>query len=182
MKKLFAVCTFSFLVMAAALVAANESPRVSRTALAPMEKSLDNRLLRLWDDNALGLLGSTRGIYLEGYGAVFTVEFSLSPGPISLMHTRFSPEDKERLHARKAERLPLLVKAMRMAAMETAASLDTVPPEEQIVIAVFFPRYPDEDTRGLPSQITFQGQKKKLIEAKRANGAGLENAIRVTEY
>ena len=49
-------------------------------------------------------------------------------------------------------------------------------------VDVFFPRYPDEDTRGLPSQITFQGQKKKLIEAKRSNGAGLEAALRVTEY
>jgi len=178
MKRFFIL---SFLVTAA-LMAAGDAPRVSRAMLSPMEKSLDSRMLRLWDDNALGLLGSARGVYLEGYGAVFTVEFSLSPGPISLMHTRFSADDKERLHAKKLERLPQLVKAMRTAVMETAASLDTVPAEEQIVIAVFFPRYPDEDTRGLPSQITFQGQKKKLIDAKRANGAGLEAALRVTEY
>ena len=178
MKKIFPF----FLLLVAALPAATESPRVSRAMLSPMEKSLDGRLQRLWDDNPLALLGSTRGVYLDGYGAVFTVEFSLAAGPISLMHTNFSKDEKERLRVKKTDRLPLLVKAMRTALMETAASLDTVPAEEQIVIAVFFPRYPDEDTRGLPAQITFTGQKKKLLDAKRANGSGLEAAVRVTEY
>jgi hypothetical protein len=172
----------SVLLLAAALPAASDSPRVARAMLTPTEKSLDNRLTRLWDDNVLGLVGSTRGIYLEGYGAVFTVEMSLAPGPISLMHTNFSKDDKDRLHAKKLDRLPQLKKAMLTAMMESAASLDTVPADEQIVIAVFFPRYPDEDTHGLPAQITFQGQKKKLVDVKRASGAGLDAAIRVTEY
>jgi hypothetical protein len=172
----------SFLLLVVALSAASDSPRVTRAILSPMEKSLDNRIQRLWDDNPLGLLGSTRGVYLEGYGAVFTVEMSLAAGPISLMHTSFSKDDKEKLRAKKAERLPLLLKSMRTALMETAASLDTVPAEEQIVIAVFFPRYPEEDTRGLPAEVTLTGQKKKLLDAKRAGGTGLDSAIRVTEY
>ena len=46
-----------------------------------MEKSLDNRIARLWQDNPFVLLGPTRGVYLDGYGAVFTAEVNLVAGP-----------------------------------------------------------------------------------------------------
>ena len=46
-----------------------------------MEKSLDERISKLWDDNPYLLLGTTRGVYLEGYGAVFTAEVNLVVEP-----------------------------------------------------------------------------------------------------
>jgi hypothetical protein len=145
-----------------------------------MEKSLDGRIQRLWDDNPFALLGSTRGVYLEGYGAVFSAEVNLATGP-TLMHTTFTKEEIARYRSKKLERLPQLIKVLRTSLMESAASLDTVPADEQIVIVAFLTVYPWEDVHGVPGQITLQAPKKKLLEVKRAGGAGLDTAVRVTE-
>jgi hypothetical protein len=179
MKRFLAV---PFLLLVAAVwAAAGDPPRVGRPMLAAMEKSLDDRITRLWDDNPFVLLGPTRGIYLEGFGAVFTAEINLATGPTMLMQPKLPKEEIERHRQKKLERLPQLEKALRQALAASAASLDTVPGEEQIVIVAFLSRYPWEDATGLPLQITMQGQKKKLMEAQRAGGTGLEAAIRVTE-
>ena len=69
-----------FLVVAASAIA-SDAPRVPRTTLAAAEKSLDNRFAGLWNDNPFIMLGPTRGVYLEGYGAVFTAEVNLVAGP-----------------------------------------------------------------------------------------------------
>ena len=171
-----------FLLLVAALPAATESPRVTRAVLTPMEKSLDGRISRLWEDNPLALMGPTRGVYLEGYGAVFTAEVNLVSAPLGLMAHTHTKEEKDRHRARKIERRPQLLKVLRTALMESAALLDTVPMEEQVVIVAFLSVYPWEDAKGLPGQVTLQAPRKKLLEVKRAGGTGLEAAIRVTEY
>ncbi len=170
-----------FLLLVAALPAATESPRVTRAVLSPMEKSLDGRIQRLWEDNPFALLGSTRGVYLEGYGAVFSAEVNLATGP-TLMHTTFTKDEIAKHRLKKQARLLELVKVLRTSLMETAASLDTVPPDEQVVIVAFLTVYPWEDVHGVPGQITLQAAKKKLLEVKRAGGVGLEAAVRVTEF
>lgn len=172
-----------FLLLVVALIAiAGDKPRVSRASLVAMEKSLDDRVTRFWGENPFALLGPTRGIYLEGYGAVFTAEVNLANSPITLMHLSLTKQELEEHHQKKLERVPKLKGILRQALADSAASLDGVSPEEQIVIAVFLARYPWEDTAGIPGQITMQAQKKKLLDAKRAGGAGLEAAIRITEY
>jgi hypothetical protein len=180
MKRLIAV---PFLLLAIAVGAiAGDPPRVGRTVLSAMEKSLDDRVTRLWDDNPFVLLGPTRGIYLDGYGVVFTAEVNLATGPTMLMHPQLTKEEIERHRQKKLERLPQLMRAMRQALLASAASMDNVPAEEQIVIVTFLSRYPWEDATGLPVQITMQAQRKKLIEAQRAGGAAaLEAAIHVVE-
>jgi len=149
--------------------------------LYAMEKSLDNRFTRLWDDNPFVLPGPTRGIYLEGHGAVFSAEVNLVTAPTLIMRPEMSKDEREHFRLKKIQRLPQLRSAMRAALADSAASLDTVPNDEQIVIAVLLSRYGWEDVTGLPSQIMVQGQKKKLIDAKSAGGAGLDAAIHVTE-
>jgi hypothetical protein len=179
MKRIF----LSFLLLAVVLgLTAATAPRVSRGTLAAMEKSLDERISKLWDDNPYLLLGPTRGVYLDGYGAVFTAEVNLMSNPVSLMHANLSKDEIARYRQKKLERVPLLKKALRDALASTAASLDTVPAEEQLTIVAFLDHYPWEDVSGLPAQITLQAQKKKLLEAQRSGPAGLDAAIRVTEY
>ncbi len=77
-----------------ARVMAVDSPRVSRSLIVSMEKRLDDRITRLWEDNPLSVLGSTRGIYLDGYGAVFTVEVNPAVQPLTLMNPVLTPADK----------------------------------------------------------------------------------------
>ena len=179
MKKIF--LPFLLLVMVFASTAATSGPRVSRGTLASMEKSLDERIQRLWDDTPYLLLGTTRGVYLEGYGAVFTAEVNLVMNPVSLMNSRLSKEDIAKVRQKKLDRIPTLKKTLRESLVSMAASLDTVPGEEQIAIVAFIDHYPWEDVTGVPVQITLTAQKKKLVDAQRAGGAGLDTVIRVTE-
>ena len=65
----------SFLLLAAAVcTAAATAPRVSRTVLKAVETSLTDRVKSLWVDNPFSVIGNTRGLYLEDYGAVFTID------------------------------------------------------------------------------------------------------------
>ena len=170
--------SFLLLVTVLGLVAA-ASPRVSRTSLRAMEKSLDERISALWTDVPYLLIGPTRGVYLDGFGAVFTAEVNLVANPTSLMHAKADKSDVVRARQLKLERIPLLKKALRDALVSTAASLDTVPNEEQIAIVAFIDHYPGEDVTGMPAQVMVQAQKGKLLEAQRAGTA--DSVIRVTE-
>jgi hypothetical protein len=179
MKRLFLT---AILVTACVSQAADTAPRVTRAILAPAEKSLDERIERLWEDNPLALLGSTRGVYLDGYGAVFTAEVNTVIGGTTLMHLTLSKEDKDRHRKKKLERLPQLRTALKQALVNAAAALDPVNPDDQVVIAVFLSRYPWEDASGMPVQMTLQAQKKKLLEVQRAGGAGIDQAIQFREF
>ena len=169
----------SLLLIAAAVLTA--APRVSRTTLAAMEKSLDRTISSLWQDNAYLLLGSTRGVYLEGYGAVFTAEVNLMPNPVSLMSSRLTPADIAKFHQTKAERVVVLKKTLTEALGSTAASLDTVPADEKITIVAFLYHFTWEDMNGIPVQITVEAQKKALLDAQKAGGKVPASAVRVTE-
>lgn len=155
--------------------------------LVASEKSLDERFSHLWDDNPFVLLGPTRGIYLDGYGAVLSAEINLVTGPALLLVRPVPGKDEIVKHRqKKLERLPELMRAARQALMDTAATLDSVPPQEQIVIVMFLSRYPWEDTSGLPVQVLLRAQKSKLLEAQRAGSAGqaaaLDAAIQVEQF
>lgn len=173
-----------FLLLAFALAAtAGDTPRVSRASLVTLEKSLDQRIRVLWTDVPFVLLGPTRGVYLEGYGAVFTAEVNMINEPTSLMNPRVTKQDIIRVHQKKLERMPQLKSMLRdaLVAAATSASLDSMPPDEQILLVAFLARYPWEDTTGLPGQISMQTQKRKVFEAQRGGAAALDAAIRVTE-
>jgi len=163
---------------AAAYAAAGDAPRVDRTQIEKVQKSMDDTLLRFTTDNSHTLIGLTRGVYLEGVGAVFTAEVIVVNAPVSIMHPLPTKEEVVQMRKKKLERIPLLKRVLKDALVSAAASLDTVPPDQQIVIAVIVPRFKFEDSTGLPSQITLQGPKGKLLEAK---GAALDALIRVTE-
>jgi hypothetical protein len=173
---------FLLLTLGTALFAA-DAPRVSRSTVAAVEKNLDDKISRLWDDNVLILMGPTRGVYLDNYGAVFSTEINLVLGPPFTLVRPVPPKEEIVKHRlKKLERLPDLKKAMRQALMDVAATMDTVPADEQIVIVAFLSRYPWEDTNGLPVQVMWRAQKKKLLELMRGPSTPeLEAAIQVTQ-
>ncbi|HLH38229.1 MAG TPA: hypothetical protein VKX39_03700 [Bryobacteraceae bacterium] len=173
MKKI----ALSFLLLAAVVLAA--APRVSRASLRAMESSLDERISRLWNDVPYLLIGPTRGVYLEGYGAVFTAEVHLVSDRRSLMAAAVSKADVAQAHQTSLERIPVLKKALREALVSTAASLDTVPGQEQIAIVAFLDHYPWEDVSGMPASVMVTAPKGKLLEAQRAGNA--ESVIQVSE-
>ncbi len=96
------------------------------------------------------------------------------------MNANIKKEEIVKFHQKKLERIPKLKSAMRDALASCATLLD-VPPDEQITIVAFVAHHSWEDMTGIPTQLTFQASRKKLLEAQHGGPAALEAAVRVTE-
>jgi hypothetical protein len=174
-----------FLLAAAAVAAFGAGSGVSRASLQAMEISFDRRVQTINPDIPFELLGNTRGVYLAGYGAVFTTEVNLSQSQnISPFQLTIPKEYVVKLHTRKLERVPVLEKSMREAMVDMASSLDAVPPNEKIVLGVtlfFYRKW--EDTSHLPSQVVMQAERQKLLDVQlgHASRASLDSIIHVEE-
>lgn len=173
-------------ILAAALLLASTGaaqPQVSRVSLAAMERSFDRRVESVDVADPFMLLGTTRGLYLNGYGAVFTAEVNLvASAAISPFRPAFTKQEIARLRQKKQDRVTLLKEHMRNALVGAAASLDGVPPNEQIVLGVTLFYFNWEDRTGLPSQVVMQAPKKALLEANKGNPAPLVAALKVQVY
>ncbi len=163
------------------LIAAVAEPLLNRTMLIPVEKRIDQRLETLFDEPFL-LLGLTRGLYLDKFGAVFSAELQLVSTP-GLGTFGFTAPTKEMLVAtrkKKLERLPLLKDAMRAQLASAAIALEKLPAEEKVVIGISIFRRSWEDSTGLPAQIVMQATRKDLLTARTA--PAIEAAIRTQEF
>ena len=89
----------------------------------------------------------------------------------------FTKIEIARIHDRKVQRLPLLKQQMREMLVASAASLENLPPSEQVVLAVSLFHYSWEDYSGLPSQIVMQAERQKLL-----SNATRDTAIRTGEF
>jgi hypothetical protein len=174
---------FTSILATAAWVAVAQNAHVSYAAIRAMEQSFDKRVLTLSTDTPFDLLGNTRGVYLGGYGAVFTTEVNLLvTNNVSPFLQTIPKEYVVKVHAQKLQRIPLLKRSMQDAMVATA-SLDNVPAGENIVLGVTLFYYNWENTSGLPAQIVMQAQRQKLLDVQlgRASRASLDAVIRVQE-
>ena len=147
-----------------AVTPSTEKPGVPRKAFSELESNLDYKLRTANDKDPIDLLGLTRGLYLQGFGAVLTTEVSLVVNPgISPFKQKISPEEAARVHQRKLANLPLLRKTMQGMWRDAATALTSIPENEQIVLAVRILYQPWEDTAGLPGQIVLKGARKAAL-------------------
>jgi hypothetical protein len=185
MKKLTVVpfVSVAMLVMTVAAIGAvaDSAVHVNRAVIRTVEKSLDERLSRVWPDTPMSVTSHTRGLYLDGFGAVFTVEMNTASDGVGLMSTILTPQAKVQIKQKKIDRMPQLQKALAQALMDAASSLDPVPLDENVVIEVDLLRYSWEDGTGYPAELLIKSTRRKLLDVKRANGVGLDTAVRVTE-
>jgi hypothetical protein len=146
-----------FLLLSAALaISAADASRVNRNMLSGLERTVDDRVRSLWADNALAILGGTRGVYVPGTGIVLSAEINVATANLSLMVQTLSKEEIATLRKKKLERIPQLEKAMQDLLGTMGNTLDILPAGEKIAIALVLPRYGFEDPTGLPNQVTVQ--------------------------
>ena len=180
MNRLFVV-----LLLAAAGFAHAASPnegRATMVSILSLQRSIDGKLAHLWPDEPFFVLGTTHGVYLDGYGAVFTAEVNLVNAPVSPFMPAPTKEMIARHRQKKLERIPELEQTMRELLAQTAVSLDTLADTDRVVLAVSLTSYVWEPG-GLPSQIVMQGQKGALVAARNAGGgAQLDSVIKSEEY
>jgi hypothetical protein len=166
---------------AVAIYAASAATRVSGNVLKVVETSLDDRIKSLWAENPFSVIRLTRGLYLEGYGAVFTVDVSPVLSTTSMMHPTVTKDEVVKAHKARVERVVQLKQAMRMAVADAAAALEPVPADDQITLVVYLQHHEWEDVSDTPGQLTFRGKKRALLDAKRAGAAALTQAVQITE-
>ena len=135
---------------------------ITRQILRPAEDLFNTKLATFNDADPVYILGATRGIYLPGFGAVFSVELDLVRSPtITPFQKEISPQQAESIYARKQKQLPLIKKAMTEQLVECAKTLEAVPANEQIVMVLRLDYQPAwEKMGGLPSQIMLHADRK----------------------
>jgi hypothetical protein len=170
-----ALCFATTAVLAAATVSFNE--------MRGVERSIDQRIDRHNVADPIDLLGFTRGVYLEGTGAVFTAEVNLvQSAALSPFRTTIPKEDVVKVHERKKSRLPELRKLIQDSLVNSATALRTLPAQEQVVLGISMFYHPWEDATGLPHQILMRARKQALLDFERGTLTSLEGAVQVQEF
>jgi hypothetical protein len=141
----------------------SEHGQVPLQAITTMEKEIDSRIVATGGaDPCVVLGGGARGLYVTGFGAVFTSDVDLVNSPaIGLFQTTISPEQKALVHKRKVAHVELLKNSMRemLVALAQSASLKNLASVDQIVVGVRLMYRPWEDTTGLPGQIVMRADR-----------------------
>jgi hypothetical protein len=161
-----------------------EEPRVSRATIMAAEVAMDHRFEKLFPDNPFMLLGNARGVYLDGYGAVFSAEVNLVAAAGGPFRGKVTHEEALRHRDEKLKRVPVLRTSMKQALIGAAQSLDTVPLDERVVLAVSLFRHSWEEMNGVPQQIVVSAQRRTLVQLQTANASPdvVQATIQVREY
>ena len=139
--------------------------KIAPGTFTTIEKRFDHQLTNLFDLNdPLDLLGYNRGVYLDGYGVVFTTELSLviTPRPTPFVQT-ISKELADKVRRRKIERLPFLKAIMKEMMRSAAMTFIQIPSDQQVVMVARFLYEPWEDRNGMPSQILMRADRKSAM-------------------
>jgi hypothetical protein len=165
------------------VIAANIPPRITYAALRTLERSADNNFETLIKEDPLSMLGYTRGVYLDGYGVVFSAEVELAasaaPNPFRPAYTK---EDVQRLREKKKVRIAYLKESMQNMLLSFSNSLETVPLNQNVALAVTIPYFRWEDADGMPRQIVMSAPRKALLDARAGNTKGLAAVLKVQEF
>lgn len=118
-----------------------------------LERAVDRRFRGSTERGATAI-SAARGIYLPGYGVVFSIEVNLEPtANLSPFRRSYTADEIQQLNARKRKGLEPLRETMRSALLELGPRLTELAPDLQVALAVSLFHFPWEDRAELPSQI-----------------------------
>lgn len=124
-----------------------------------LENRFDYVLKTASRDNPMDVFGRTRGLYVEGYGAVFTTEVELAQSHVFDLFAKPTEADRVRLHVQKLKNVDLLRQQMRNGMAFFAKDLPGLAPTDHVVLAVRLLYQAWEDRTGLPEQIVMQADR-----------------------
>jgi hypothetical protein len=156
------------LVALAGLCFAATESRVSRANILAVEGAINEKFSARTAE-PYDVLGSARGTYMDGYGALFTVELDLvNAGPLTLSPFKqtISAEEKASLLDRKTKKLAVLKESMRNLMVSASATLEGLPANERVAMEAILFNYAWENSRGLPHRVFMTAEKQKLLDAK----------------
>ncbi|MBI1354901.1 MAG: hypothetical protein GC160_11190 [Acidobacteria bacterium] len=166
MKRLLCVMLLGLATLPAAEV--DPSSQKLRLQIAEVERAIDHRLSEIrTDSQPIMQLGSTRGAYLDGYGAVFTLEVNLYPAAaLNPFRQSYSDAEKQQLNMRKRQRLENLEAEARAILVEESAKLTALDVGEKVALAISLFHFNWEDLSGLPRQLVAAATRTALDQAR----------------
>jgi hypothetical protein len=172
------------LIAAATLCLASTEPRVSRASIVAVEKSINDEFTANSAD-PYAVDGNARGTYLEGYGALFTVELELiNTGPLNpnpFHQQKVTPQEIATTRERKLKKLASLRESMRTLMVNASGTLEGLPPNERVAMEAVLFYNSWEESRGMPRRLFMSAEKQKLRDAKAAHAGQAELAAIVEE-
>ncbi len=131
---------------------------ITRETFKTLEDNFNLKLATFNPSEPVYMLGATRGVYLQGIGAIFSAEFDLIQSPtLTPFHQKILKEEVDSTYARKMKQLPLLRRAMLEQMIACARGLDSLPQNEQLVMVLRLDYQPGwEIMEKLPSQIVMR--------------------------
>jgi hypothetical protein len=172
------------LIAAATLCLASTEPRVSRASIVAVEKSINEQFGGYAGDPYV-VLGNARGTYLEGYGALFTVELDLiNTGPLNpnpFKQAPITPQEVAATRERKLKKLAILRENMRNLMVNAGGTLEGLPPNERVAMEAVLLYNSWEESRGMPRRLFMSAEKQKLLAARAAHTGQPELAAIVEE-
>jgi hypothetical protein len=134
----------------------------SREIFKRLESDFDYQLKSADPNSPIDVLGLTRGLYLQGFGAVFTTEVDLAPSRFNPMFNqgRITAEQRVSDHDHKLRNLVLLRQQMGGMMATIAKNLELLGTNDQVVLAVRLWYQPWEDKTGLPDQIVMKADRR----------------------
>jgi hypothetical protein len=171
------------LIALAGLAFAATEARVSRSNILAVESAI-NEKFSVRTADPYDLLGPARGTYLEGYGALFTIEVDLvNAGSVALSPFKqtITPEELAGLHDRKVKKLAVLKDSMRTILLNASGTLDGLPLNERVAMEAILFNYTWENGRGLPHRVFMSAEKQKLLEAKSSHASPADLALVMEE-
>jgi hypothetical protein len=163
--------------------APNVPLKTTRTSISAVEKSIDSHIQRLSLEDPYYLLGMTRGVYVSGFGVVFSTEVNLvANAAITPFRPKFTKEELIKLREKKQARAIELRQQMQNMLINAVWQMDTLPPDENVVLGISIYYFNWEDSAGLPRQIVMKANRKAIITTSRSDTAALNAAIHTEEY
>jgi hypothetical protein len=139
--------------------------KIPLSSFVQLERAFDGKLSAIGaGGEPIDLLGATRGIYLDGYGVVFTTEMGLIVTPtINPFNQTITDTQKTRVHSAKVSRLATLRQVVTEMARTVATNLGQVPENQQVVVAVRLAYSGWENTSGLPGLIVAKADRRSAV-------------------
>ena len=177
-----AALTFLLVVAVAATGAAppaelTPASRELRAGLRTVERSIDSG----FGGVSMVMIGNTRGGYLQGFGAVFTLEVNVVPmANLSPFKPSYTEQELRQLNQRKRDRLPELEELGAGILVKEAGKLGAIPEEEKMALMISLFHFTWEDTDDLPAQVVIQAPRRALLDRQAGRISEQELAKRLT--
>ena len=162
------LCVTLLVVLATPLLGEPPATNASLSReVASVQHSIDRRfdnISNVTGSTPMSLMGVTRGGYLEGFGAVFTLQIGLVPGSNFGPFRQPTEDEKTKLNLSKRQRLEDLEIRARDILVEEGSRMNQIPVTEKVALIISLFHHTWEDTTGLPSQLVMQAQRQLLID------------------